>query len=267
MPELPEVEAIRAGIAREIKGRQITAVEVRRAVTVKPQRPATVARLATGRTIEGVRRRGKNIILDLSGRLAIRIHLRMTGELYVAHDRETDAAVRVVVDLGDRWLVFRDARALGKLHVLTRKQLDAALAALGPEPLSPEFSQERFVEMASRSRQPAKLFLMDQSRVAGLGNIYAAEALFRAGIHPARRMNRVPLEKLARLHDVIWAVLREASRAARREYKRPGTMREAEQFTRFVYGRAGQPCPDCGRKIRRMPQGGRSTYYCPGCQL
>jgi formamidopyrimidine-DNA glycosylase len=266
VPELPEVEAICSAIAREVTGRKISGVQVRRAIAVHPQTPAAVARLAAGRTIERVRRRGKNIVLELSGGMAVRVHLRMTGELYVSRDEERTPAVRVVFELGGRRLVFRDARALGKVHVLTQRQLDAALEELGPEPLSREFSATRLVEMAARSRQPAKLFLMDQSRVAGLGNIYAAEALFCAGIHPAKPIHRVPADRMMRLHAAIQAVLREATRAAKREYRRPGTLDEGEGFQCRVYGRAGEPCLTCGRKIRRVPQGGRSTYYCPGCQ-
>ena len=128
---------------------------------------------------------------------------------------------------------------------------------LGPEPLTEEFTAGSFVMSARRSRKPAKLFLMDQSHVAGLGNIYAAEALFRARIHPARPMNRVSRSKLVALHAAIVEVVREAVEAV---------CEGADDFPRQVYGREGEPCFRCKSRIRRMAQGGRSTYFCPRCQ-
>jgi formamidopyrimidine-DNA glycosylase len=265
MPELPEVEAICRTISPEITGRTIKAVHVVRALATRPQAPAAVVRLATGRRIRSVRRRGKNIVIDLSGGLAIRIHLRMTGHLHV--DGEVSPSTRVWFELGrSRALLFDDTRALGRLAVHTAAEVDRLLAPLGPEPLSPEFTPRRLVEEARRSRQPAKLFLMDQKHVAGLGNIYAAEALFRARINPVRPANSLSRAKLAALHGAILSVLQEAVKSAKIAYKYPGNRQETEEFVPAVYGRGGEPCVVCGRAIRRMEQGGRSTYYCPKCQ-
>lgn len=265
MPELPEVEAICRMISPEITGRTIKAVHVVRALATRPQTPAAVARLATGRKIRAVRRRGKNIVIDLSGGFAIRIHLRMTGHLHV--NGEVSPSTRVWFELGrSRALLFDDTRALGRLAVHTVAEMDRLLAPLGPEPLSAEFTPQALIEEALGSRQPAKLFLMDQKHIAGLGNIYAAEALFRARISPAKPANSLSRAKLSSLHGAILSVLQEAVKSAKIAYKYPGKCQETEEFVPAVYGRGGEPCLVCGREIRRIEQGGRSTYYCPKCQ-
>ncbi len=265
MPELPEVEAICQTIAPEITGRTIRFVHVLRALVTRPQTPAAIARLASGRKIRAVRRRGKNILIHLSGGYAIRVHLRMTGHLRV--DGNVSPSTRVWFELGrSRALLFDDTRALGRLAVHTVAEIEEQLAPLGPEPLSPEFTPERLIEEARGSRQPAKLFLMDQKHVAGLGNIYAAEALFRARVSPTRPIGTLSRAKLRRLHAAIVSVLREAVKSAKIAYKHPGRCKETEDFIPAVYDREGAPCLICGRGIRRIEQGGRSTYYCPKCQ-
>jgi len=265
MPELPEVEATCRRIAPDIAGKTIEAVHVLSPVAVRPERPRTVARLAAGREIRQVRRRAKNILLDLDGGFTLRIHLGMTGVLRV--DAGVSSRTRWWLQLsGGRTLVLDDARLLGRLHVYSSAQLERALAGIGPEPLSPRFTPEAVIELAKQSRQTAKLFLMDQKRIAGLGNIYAAEALFRARIHPRRPVNRLGRPRLEALHAAIRSVLREAVRSATMAYKGPGKFHEAERFACAVYDREDEPCFVCGRGIRRVEQGGRSTYYCPKCQ-
>jgi formamidopyrimidine-DNA glycosylase len=268
MPELPEVEAVCRKLRREALGACIAAARVLRAATTRPLKPRRVESLAAGRIIETVERRGKNILIGLSGGLWVRIHLRMTGNLYVIPDvRFRPASTRAYFELeGGRGLVFDDPRALGRLHLHTAAEAARLMEDLGPEPLSPEFTLAALAAAARRSRKPAKLFLMDQQHVAGLGNIYAAEALFRAGIHPVRPMNHIAPPRLALLHSAIVEVLKEAVHWAVNSYGRPGKFSEAEDFPLAVYGREGEPCITCGRKVRRIPQGGRSTYYCPGCQ-
>jgi formamidopyrimidine-DNA glycosylase len=268
MPELPEVEAVCRKLRRDALGAWISAVRVLRSATTRPQKPRRVESLAAGRTIETVERRGKNILMSLSGGLWVRIHLRMTGNLYVIPDvRLRPASTRAYFELeGGRGLVFDDPRALGRLHLHTAAEAARLMEDLGPEPLSREFTLDVLAAAARRSRKPAKLFLMDQQHVAGLGNIYAAEALFRAHIHPARPMNRIGPPRLALLHAAIVEVLREAVHWAVTSYRRPGEFSEAEDFPLAVYGREGEPCVTCGRRLRRIPQGGRSTYYCPACQ-
>jgi formamidopyrimidine-DNA glycosylase len=267
MPELPEVEATRARIEPALKRKRIRAVEVLRADSLVGQRPGEFAALVTGRTIREVRRRGKNLLIDLSGGLTIRIHFRMTGGLLIERKPAITPRVRATFELssGDA-LLFVDSRALGKMYAAPTARIEAQLdRALGPEPLSREFRLEPFVETARASRLPSKLWLMDQKRVAGLGNIYAAEALWRAQIDPRQPMREVPIAKLGGLYSAIRSVLREAVKSARLAYKRPGPFQEGE-FARAVYAREGEACPRCGRRIRRIEQGGRSTFFCSQCQ-
>jgi formamidopyrimidine-DNA glycosylase len=165
-----------------------------------------------------------------------------------------------------RGLIFRDTRGLGSLRVLDEAQLRKLLAQIGPEPLSAAFTNEAFLGSASGSRQPIKLFLMDQRRVAGLGNIYAAEALFQAGIDPRAPAGSLKARRMGPLRAAIVAGLRDAVRSACKAYSRPGGFQEAEDFPLAVYGREHESCGRCGGVIRRITQGGRSTYFCPKCQ-
>jgi len=193
----------------------------------------------------------------------------MSGNLFVISDwRLHTSRARVVFELHDgSGLVYEDARALGKVDLVpTKKFFEQLDSTLGPEPLEDTFTTELFVEMARRSRQPAKLFLMDQRRVAGLGNIYAAEALYAARIDPRKRIGRLRLPRLKALHAAIVRVLRDAVESAWNAYSVPAVWTEGETFECQVYGREGQPCRACGKPIRRIPQGGRSTYFCPNCQ-
>ena len=243
MPELPEVEAICSKLREQITGERITAAAVLRSGITHPQSPAEVESLVRGQRIEGVERRAKNILIRLSGGWWIRIHLRMTGNLYVLPDiRLRPAATRVCIELSrHRGLVFEDTRALGRLHVHSAAEIQHILQDLGAEPLSPEFTPQWLANAAQRSRKPVKIFLMDQTRIAGLGNIYAAEALFHARIHPAKEINRLR-RKQAALHGAIVRVLQDAVQSACIAYSGPERFNEAESFQCFVYNREGQPC-------------------------
>ena len=268
MPELPEVEAVCRRIRGAITGKRIGRVIVMRPSLVRPQSPARFVSAVEGESIRTVSRRGKNVLLELSSGSVVRIHLRMTGDLRVLPDatlRPLTARILFVFADGSA-LILDDMRALGKVHVLRNEATVREFASLGPEPLSPHFTAEAFSGIARRSRQPVKLFLMDQRRVAGLGNIYAAEALFRARIHPQAPVNRLTAPKLKKLHSAIVSVLTQAVESAERAYSQPGQVAEGEWFPVAVYGREGEACFSCERIIRRIKQGGRSTYYCPGCQ-
>lgn len=268
MPELPEVEAVCRKLVAAAQGAGIVrAVAVRPAVC-KPQTPEEVEQALAGCTLQAVERRGKNILLRFSGGRILRVHLRMTGNLYFIPDaRFLPAATRFYLELsGGGGIVFDDPRALGRISLLTGGQLPALFAQIGPEPLAPDFTAESFVQSARNSRKPAKLYLMDQASIAGLGNIYAAEALFQAGIHPATPMNRISPLRLKRLHAAILDVLTAAVDSAVAAYSKPGVFSEGESYPVAVYGREGEPCFRCGRSIRRVRQGGRSTYHCPHCQ-
>jgi len=262
MPELPEVEAVCRRLGAGVAGARIAGAAVRRCA------PPDIGESVSGRRIHAVVRRGKHILLRLSGGITLLVHLRLSGNLYRIPDRRLPpAAARVRLDLEDgAALVLDDPRALARMEALADEEADARMDLLGPEPLSPAFTPEWLVKSARASRQPAKLYLMDQTRVAGLGNIYAAEALFRARIHPGRVMQRIARPRLEHLHHAIVEVLNDAVQSAIFAYSGPGEFREAETFPLAVYDREGQGCLTCGRKIRRIRQGGRSTYFCPGCQ-
>ena len=262
MPELPEVEAVCRRLAAEATG-----VIIRRTRMLR-YRDRRLEGATRGQRIQRIERRGKNILLHLDGERTVRVHLRMTGNLYVLADPgERPATTSAYFLLEDtRAIVFDDPRALGKMELLNPDQLRRLKASLGPEPLSREFTAAVFAASARQSSTPIKPFLMNQRRVAGLGNIYAAEALHRAGIHPARPANRVSRARLERLHAAIVQVLRDAVESACSAYTGPGRYHSEENFPVAVYGRAGLACPVCGRLVRRRQQAGRTTYYCPGCQ-
>jgi len=269
MPELPEVEAVcrklnEAGIV----GKRVISVRFQRPAIARPQLASEIEAGVEGRIIRKIERRAKNVLLYLSGGLVLRVHLRMTGNLIMIPDvRFGPADARASFEFsGHRALIFKDARALGRIHLHTSDELSQLLAPLGPEPLSAEFTFEWLRDAASKSRKPAKLFLMDQNSLAGLGNIYAAEALFHARISPAKPMNRLREAKIQGLHRSIVRVLNDAVQSACKAYSGPAQFSEAESFSCFVYDREGDPCLLCRHKVRRIRQGGRSTYYCPGCQ-
>ena len=262
MPELPEVEAVCRKLRPDAVGARIRSARFLH----RPNR--RVQRAVPGRCIQEIRRRAKNILIHLDNERTLRVHLRMTGNLFVIPDaRLYSSTVRVVFTFDDcRSMVLDDPRALGVIDLLTPQQLDVLERETGPEPLSPAFTAEWFIARARRTVRPAKLYLMDQSRVAGLGNIYAAEALHRARVHPAKPMNQLSKPKLARLHAAIVTTLRDGVESACSAYSGPGRYNSTETFPVAVYGREGESCHTCGCRIRRIVQGGRSSYYCPGCQ-
>ena len=268
MPELPEVEAVCRKLRRDAAGAKLVSAHIERRRITLSQDCGQVESLAAGRSIERILRRGKNILVGLSGGFVMRVHLGMTGNLYVSPDwrfRPSSASVWFALDDG-RGLIFEDMRGLGSLTILTAAEARQTADALGPEPLSAKFTAEAFIEAVGKLRQPAKLFLMDQRRVAGLGNIYAAEALFAARIDPRKSIGSLHPRRLRALHAAIVTVLRDAVRSAYKAYSRPGGFQEAEDFACAVYGREGERCGVCAGAIRRIAQGGRSTYFCPKCQ-
>lgn len=267
MPELPEVEAVCRVVRRPLRGRRIVSAHVSRRRVCAPQTPEEFARAVTGRRFRAVERRGKNILIHLDG-VTIWVHLRMTGNLYTIADarlRPVSVSAHLVLDNG-RSLVFDDPRGLGVMRAIPAERLARALGPMGVDPLAPEFTPERFVALARSSRAAIKLFLMDQRRIAGLGNIYAAEALYCARIDPRSIGARLSSARLRRLHAAIVAVLSNAIKSASLAYQRPGGFAKAEEFDPAVYGREGLQCRRCRGRIRRIQQGGRSTYFCPRCQ-
>jgi formamidopyrimidine-DNA glycosylase len=266
LPELPEVEAVCRRLRESLtSSRRIVEARILRPGIVRPQDPAMVESAVTGHEIQAIRRIGKHILIDLDYAATLHVHLRMTGNLYLVpdvrlHVASTRAWFRLENGSG---IVFDDPRALGRMSLRKREEDPPDI---GPEPN--QISPAGFISLASRSsRSPMKLLLMDQSKIAGLGNIYAAEALFQARIHPAKPAGNVSARKLAELHAILIDTLEAAKESAYRAYSEPGSFAEGESFPVAVYGREGEPCPRCvTHKIRRIAQGGRSTYYCPKCQ-
>lgn len=245
-------------------GAKIRAFRALRPRVTHPQHPAEVEE-AAGHSIRAIERRGKHIVVRLDGGLSLDVHLKMSGNLTVIPDaRMHSDRVRALFTLADgRGLVLEDRRLLGYVHLFTDEQLEEKLAGIGVDPLSRAFTPSFLADAAKPSKKPVKIFLMDQKPVAGLGNIYSAESLFRARIHPAKPTGRLSPAKITKLHTAIREVLKEAIPAAVKSYRDPG----AHDGMRFrVYDREGQPCVVCGRAIRRITQAGRSTYFCPFCQ-
>jgi len=288
MPELPEVETVRMGLAPAMERHKLVHVETRRGDLRIPFPPRFAERLE-GRTVRRLWRRAKYLLADLDGGETLVMHLGMSGRFSVyaegnerrlgqyvyeaapadagrdKHDHvvfETDAPARIV---------FNDHRRFGLMTILATDALDDSdiFRDIGIEPLSQSFTAKWLTAALKAKRTPIKSALLDQRIVAGLGNIYVCEALFRAGISPKRMASRVTSDRVARLVPAIRAVLREAIAAggsSLRDYaKADGALGEFQH--RFaVYDREGAPCPRCNGKVKRIVQSGRSTFYCPACQ-
>ena len=268
MPELPEVEVTRRGLAPRITGRTISGVEVREPRLRWPI-PAEVRDLA-GLKVRAVQRRGKYLLVDCGAGHLI-VHLGMSGSLRVlAPGTPPGKHDHFDLLLGDRVLRLRDPRRFGAV-LWTRGATDAPplLAHLGVEPLSRAFDAARLLALSRGRRSPIKQFLMDGRLVVGVGNIYASESLFRAGIHPRLPAGKLSARKSGELAAAIKLTLRAAIKAggsSLRDFVGSDGSRGYFQQRYFVYDRAGEPCRACGGPIRRIVQGQRATYFCPRCQ-
>ena len=281
MPELPEVEVLARHLAPLLRHRIIGAVRVRRTKVLAPTPAAKFQRTLRGAKFLGLRRRGKYLLFDLRSKtgppLTLLGHLGMTGRMYLAPAKTPwPKHAAVVLELGRENFIYEDTRYFGRLTFDLR-----SIASLGPEPLTEEFTVEKFSAALKNSAQPIKVKLLDQSVVAGVGNIYASEALFRAGISPRLAARRLTAAQAARLRRAIRQTLTDAIKrgstiplnyagAGERDGlfyfgRRPGAPDYyAERLQ--VYDRAGQPCRQCLTLVKRLVQAARSTFYCPNCQ-
>ena len=271
MPELPEVETIRSRLAPLVEGRTLRALDVLDAKWCSPLAPAALEDALVGRPVERLGRRGKYLVWEASDEVYLRMHLRMTGT--VLYDAPPDALyVRVRLELDDgHVLSFCDPRRFGTGElVLGRPALDAFFAArLGVEPLGDEFTAEHLYRLTRNRRAPIKALLLDQRRVAGVGNIYANEALFRAAIHPLREAGTLNRRQVAALHEAVVASLRaglDAGGASIDDFRHPDGVKGAFQNEFLVHGRAGEPCEVCGGLLVKFVAAGRGTYACERCQ-
>jgi len=275
MPELPEVETVRRQLAPALEGKGLKAMEVLDSRWSDPAAPAALADAVRGRLIERVARRGKYLMLLLEDEVALVMHLRMTGNLLLVSEAEDQPGrphLRVRMRLSDgRRLLFVDQRRFGTgLVLLGDHALEAYFGArLGVEPLSPEFTAEGLRDLAAGRRAPTKAFLLTQERIAGVGNIYADEALWRSQIHPLRPVGTLKRPQLAALRDAVVASLEagiNARGATIDDFRHADGARGSFQDRFLVHRREGRPCPRCGTTIRKMRAAGRGTYVCPKCQ-
>ena len=282
MPELPEVETVRTGLSPAMEGAVIEKAEVNRPDLRWPFPPDMAARL-TGARVDRLRRRSKYILADLDRGETLLIHLGMSGRMTVSgdplgrfvHDHPApEKHDHVVFHMANgARITFNDPRRFGAMDLFATSDGEAhpLLASLGPEPFGNAFSEPYLIAALKPRRTPIKAALLDQRVVAGLGNIYVCEALFRAGIAPTRRCDRIAADRIASLVPIIRDVLNRAIAAGGSSLK---DFRQADgelgyfQHSFDVYGREGEPCrtPGCGETIRRIVQSGRSTFYCSQCQ-
>ncbi|HKG35229.1 MAG TPA: bifunctional DNA-formamidopyrimidine glycosylase/DNA-(apurinic or apyrimidinic site) lyase [Solirubrobacterales bacterium] len=274
MPELPEVETIRRQLAPEVAGRVVRRLDVLDPLWSRPVDPAELGAAVSGRGIREMGRRGKYLLLRLDGGETLAMHLRMTGNLLLVEDGEAAEArfLRARFELDDgRELWFTDARRFGQALLLGDERLEEHLAErLGLEPFSEDFTPAALGEMAAGRSAPLKSFLLDQKGVAGVGNIYADEALFRASLHPLSPAGSMRSGHLEDLHEGILGALRaglDEGGASIDDYRDARGERGTMQDEFLVHTREGQACPRCGESIRRIVVSGRSTYFCPGCQV
>ena len=273
MPELPEVEHVVRALSPVVTGRRILAAQLNlKRIAPGISRPAFDRQLRNS-VITGVGRRGKFILFLLESGHVLTTHLRMTGKFVsLTTDQSLPPYAHVVFYLDDdRRLVFCDMRQFGRMNIFKDVlRPPKELVSLAPEPLSDEFTEDYFLETLSRSRRPLKHLLLDQTRVLGLGNIYAVEALFLAGVNPMKAANKLSKPRARKLYQAIRDVLREAIDAGStlRIDLADGNGSYFETPERFwrVYEREGEPCDRCDTPIKRVVQGGRSTYFCPRCQ-
>lgn len=293
MPELPEVETIRMQLNQALTGLKIVEIEVLNAKTFQGDKNQVI-----GRQVSGVKRRAKILLIELSRGICLAIHLKLTGQLIYRNskfkirnsklllkdqksgpfeiDELPNKYTRVVVGFGDNSsLYFNDLRKFGWIKVLKNPGECSnlpELAKLGPEAIDEKtFSLDYFKDILTRSKKPIKLIIMDQEKLAGVGNIYANEALFAAKIRPDRPANSLGPEEIKELRNSILGILKKAvenkGTSDRDEaYRQISGEKGSFQNYLQVYGRAGQKCPKCGGVVRRIALGGRGTFYCPTCQ-
>lgn len=270
MPELPEVETVARLIRPKLEGRRIVGTRVGWAKTLGGVAPARFSRGVTGATVTRVWRRAKYIVFDLDPRGCLVGHLRMTGRMRVAPRGEDPGRhARLSLELDDgSFFHFIDVRKFGRLVLATAA--GDVLPKLGPEPLGPEFTAEWLRDALRRRKRMLKPLLLDQSFLAGLGNIYVDEALHAARLHPLRSAHRVGPRQSDRLRECIRGVLRAAiereGSSFDRFYRTPSGRPGSYQRRFRVYGRQGKACLACGRTIRKITVGQRGTHLCPRCQ-
>jgi formamidopyrimidine-DNA glycosylase len=278
MPELPEVEAVVRALGPLVAKRRIRCVHVLHAIATKPQEARTLARGAEGQKIQRVTRKGKYVIVELE-RGILTMHFRFDGQLIwfanakeflrKANGGENGVHVDVGLELDKGVLGFADQRHFGRVHYWGEVKEYRGLASLGVDALAHEFTATRLAEMLAKSKRPLKEFLLDQTKVAGIGNIYSCEALWHARLDPRRRADSLGRDETKRLHKAIVSVLARALECCLHpapDFRDPEWWFQGLEKILRAYDREGEPCKRCGQMVQRIEQGGRSTYCCLNCQ-
>jgi formamidopyrimidine-DNA glycosylase len=272
MPELPEVETVRRYLAPALEGRRFARVRIDDPRLTRPLDREGVARELEGETVEIVDRRGKYLIVRFASGRALLIHLRMTGSLIHASELPEDAYRRAVVTLDDGTdVAYRDVRRFGTWLLLEPDEVEAYVdSRVGREPLAETYKAKHLAERLHGRKAPVKAAILDQRTVAGVGNIYADEALWRAKVHPLTPARALDADEVKALHRGIrkalqLGVARQGSTL--RDYRAPNGTSGEMQHEFKVYGRDGEPCDRCGTPIEKIRVAGRGTWYCPHCQL
>jgi formamidopyrimidine-DNA glycosylase len=278
MPELPEVEAFAKTLRPLILGKKIRVVQVLHAIATKPQKPNQVARAAQNQTIRAVTRHGKYLLLQFDHGL-LSLHFRFDGQLLwfsSTRDFEVKANrpphnvhVDVALELNHGVLGFADGRHFGRVHFFESREASSGLKSLGIDAFAKEFTPTLFAQLLAQSRRPLKEFLLDQTRISGIGNIYSCESMWHAKLDPRRRANSLIKLESAKLHKAIVSVLRRALECCLHpapDFRDPSWWFQGLDKTLRAYGLEDQPCKRCGETIQRIAQGGRSTYFCGHCQ-
>ena len=273
MPELPEVETVRRRLEPVLTGRRLDRVEISDPRLVRPYEPDEVAAELQGERVASVERRGKYLIVRFETDRVLLIHLRMTGSLrHSSSGFADDSHRRALVRLDDGSdVAYRDVRRFGTWLLLEPGELEAYLATrLGEEPLEAVFTAARLGQLLAKRRAPVKAALLDQRTLAGMGNIYVDEALWRARIHPLRPAESLGRDEVRRLHRAVRRSLEQGiarQGSTLRDYALPDGGSGAMQHELKVYGRGGEPCDRCGTPIAKIRVAGRGTSFCPACQL
>src|SRR3989344_3692230 len=273
MPELPEVETIKRDLNRELKGRKILKLKFYDWPKMLKPDPTSVAEAIEGKKIKGFDRRAKLLLMHLGDHgTTIAIHLKLSGQLFLRKQTDPkDRFTHVIVELdkGEE-LRFNDLRKFGFMKVVKDKgDLDKILAEFGPEPFTPEFTFDTFKKIVTKSTRAVKIVIMDQSKISGVGNIYADEALWRARIHPEKTAEKLTERQLRELYEAIIFVLKQGidDRGTSVDQYLDIYAKQGQHVKNLkVFRLNGKPCPRCGTTIKKIRVGGRGTHFCPNCQ-
>jgi formamidopyrimidine-DNA glycosylase len=269
MPELPEVQTTINELKPLVEGKQVTGVEIFKSSSIAEPSAGEFPRKLSGSKIIDLNRRGKHIIFSLDNGKYLIVHLRMTGALIVRPESEApDKFIRVIIHLNDKTAIhFRDVRRFGRMWLV--EDVNTVVGKLGIEPLEEGFTPRALTRILKGRKLPIKSLLLDQTLIAGIGNMYADEALFQAGIYPLRAANSLKTSEIKNLQSAIQSVLQKGIRnkgASTDTYIRPEGTRGSAQLEFQVAHRKGEKCPGCGGVIERILVGQRSTFFCPKCQ-